>query len=56
VIPLSVTVLGHPDSTYPNPPEALAPGVEGHVQFRVTVGAGGRIQPNAPSFLIRVSY
>jgi TonB family protein len=40
VIPLGVTVLDNPDSTDSSPPDALAPGVEGHVQFRVTVGAG----------------
>jgi beta-lactamase regulating signal transducer with metallopeptidase domain len=44
VIPLSIAVLGKPDSTYSNPPEALAPGVEGHVQFRVTVSPAGRIR------------
>jgi TonB family protein len=47
VIPLGVMVLDNPDSTDPNPPEALAPGVEGYVQFRVTVGPAGRIQQNA---------
>jgi TonB family protein len=44
VVPLSSTILAKPDATFPLPIEPLTPGVKGDVEFRVTLGPGGRVQ------------
>ena len=44
VLPQSTTFLAKPDAAFPLPIEPLVPGVKGDVEFRVTLGPGGRVR------------